>query len=317
MTDHHEDWQERLKKGPFTEEPFTEEQKQRVIQTVQNLTSHTQQKPRFQGVKRILLACSISGAVLACAWWLVPGSLDTENIAITAEQAAETSEAESMDAGSNTAASQKTSSTDADVTARYSQATEESAANDSKEYSESETEDISNEMSVIPQSSASSESLAYSYSSIEDLIADSVLAAEVEVTGTPSSTANLKLKVEDVLYSKPSDITPDEITLSYNAVQDQENTQVEDTYHPPLSTGDRAILFLKKDEDSDLYYIAGGYQGSYIIQGGKVSSIGENIGTEELQQIEQENKTPRFITDMDTLEFKNLVAATVKKLDNH
>lgn len=321
MTDQHEDWQERLKKGPFTEEPFTEEHKQRVIQTVQNLTPHSQPKPRPWQWRRILITVGISGAVLASAWWLTPNGAVTENIASISDEAAETSQTESMGAelhsfhnqkNNDNASSERTSPSSASE--QYNQQDEAAAEKEDSSGSASENveEQLMTQQGSATGTTGSAESMAVSYSSFEELLADSVLAAEIEVLNAKSDP--YEIEVKDVLYSTTG-VTPGEkIKLNYTGVkQEHEPTRAQDSYNPLLSSGDHAILFLQKRGDSDSYYIAGVYQGNYMVEQGKVSSIGEGPSAEELEHMKEDSSTSRFVTDMELTKFKEMLRTIVKK----
>ncbi|SFS70307.1 hypothetical protein [Paenibacillus sp. 453mf] len=322
MTDQHEHWQERLKKGPFKEEPFTEEHKQRVIQTVQNLTPHSQHKPRPWQWRRMLLTLGISGAVLASVWWIIPNGAVTENIASLSDQAVETSQTESMDTEFDTSPNQKNnynaSSEASSPTSSSEQSThKEEAATETEDRSGSASENVEEQL-ITQQGSAttgttgSAESIAVSYSSFEDLLADSVLAAEIEVLDAQSDP--YEVEVKDVLYSTTVVTPGEEIKLNYTGVkQGQENAHAEDSYNPPLTSGDHAILFLKKGGNSDPYYIAGVYQGNYMVQQGKVSSVGSQPSTEELELVQKDSGTSRFVIDMELTEFKDMLRTIAKK----
>ncbi|GAK40210.1 hypothetical protein PUW24_09230 [Paenibacillus urinalis] len=322
MTDQHEDWQERLKKGPFTEEPFTEDHKQRVIQTVQNLTPHhSQHKPRPWQWKRMLLTVGISGAVLASIWWLVPNRAMNENIASLSDEAAETSHTEFMSAEIDSSPNQKNNDNPSpgrnSPTSTQEQSTQQGeAAAEAEDSSVSTSENVEEELTTQQDSatdtSGSSLSLAASYPSFETLLADSELAAEIEVLNTQSDPYIIEIK--DILYSTTG-VTPGEkIDLNYAGVtQRNENTHAEDSYNPPLSSGDHAIMFLKKSGDSDSYHIAGVYQGNYMIQQGKVSSVGERPSAEELELVRKDSGTSRFVMDMELTKFKEMLRTIAKK----
>ena len=72
MTEYQE-WQKRVKDDPFGDEPFTEEHKRRVIETVQRISQNPAPKRQTIWLKRIIPTVAVSGSLLAAVWWFLPG----------------------------------------------------------------------------------------------------------------------------------------------------------------------------------------------------------------------------------------------------
>ena len=152
-------------------------------------------------------------------------------------------------------------------------------------------------------------SLAYSYESLEELEAASVVIAEVEIKDIHSEDVEkdstlYNAAIIDLLKGNGEEKG---IILKQVGVEEAREKRGDLTIqrdNPLMKPDERYILFLKagqKAEIGPLYYVAGEYQGKYEIQGDQVFSVN------------QQEKTNAMVAGQDLISFKEEIKRIVSE----
>ncbi|MEF3351819.1 hypothetical protein PV403_01390 [Paenibacillus sp. GYB006] len=152
-------------------------------------------------------------------------------------------------------------------------------------------------------------SLAYSYESLEELEAASVVIAEVKIKDIHSED----VEKDSTLYNAAiidlikGNGEEKEIIIKQVGVEEARERTGNLTIqrdNPLMEPDERYILFLKagqKAEIGPLYYVAGEYQGKYEIQGDQVFSVN------------QQEKTKAMVAGQDLISFKEEIKRIVSE----
>lgn len=267
MTEHHEDWQKRVKGDPFAGEPFTEKHKQRVMQTVKRISQRPAPKKQTIWLKRILPAVAVCGSLLAAIWWFLPG---TE---FTPSQPDMISMSEAGPSADST-----TNSMDSEP---YS-INQKGAFRDSDQHEE------------IADSSAKEDQSKLRFSDqelgLQNLVKEADLIVELRITKTNRDGFGLQADVKNIITSHVNEV-PSTLKINISETMNLSGTL--------LSKEDRVILFLKKTKQSDTYDLAGETQNVYVVSADNhVSSIESITGSSAMDEIPYDE----FIENMKALE---------------
>jgi PBP1b-binding outer membrane lipoprotein LpoB len=150
-------------------------------------------------------------------------------------------------------------------------------------------------------------SLAYSYDSIEELEAASVVIAEVKIKDVRSEDVekDSTFYTATITDQLKGDGEQKEVVLTQVGVEEEREKTGELTIqrdNPLMKPGDSYVLFLKAGHDEEigpLYYVAGEFQGKYEIQGDRVFSVN------------QEEKSKAMISGQDLATFKEEIKRIV------
>jgi hypothetical protein len=126
-------------------------------------------------------------------------------------------------------------------------------------------------------------SLAYSYESLEELEAASVVIAEVKIKDVHSVDVENDSTFYNATITDPlkGNGKEKEIVLTQVGIEEAREKSGELTIHrenPLMKPEESYVLFLKAGQDEKvgpLYYVAGEYQGKYKIQGDQVFSVNQ------------------------------------------
>ena len=267
MTKHHEEWEKRVKEDPFADEPFTEEHKRRVMQTVQRISQNPAPKKQTVWLKRILPTVAVCSSLIAAVWWFLPG---TE---LTPSQPEMISMSEAGPSAESTA-----ESTDSES---YAMAQKETNRN-AKQHEE------------IADSSSKEEQSKLRFSDqelwLQDLIKEADLIAELKITNPNRDGLGLQGNVEKIMISHVNEV-PNALKVNLS-----ETVNLTDL---SLEAEDRVVLFLKKTEKLDTYHLAGETQNVYVVSADNlVSSIGSTSNSSAMEEIPYDE----FIENIKALE---------------
>ncbi|WP_454192965.1 hypothetical protein [Paenibacillus sp. Marseille-Q7038] len=253
MTKHQEEWEKRVKIDPFADEPFTEEHKRRVMQTVQRISQNPAPKRQTIWLKRIV-PVAICGSLLAAVWWFLPG---TE---LTHSQPEMISMSEAGPSAESTA-----ESTDSEPYSMTQKDTNRNAI---------EHEEMADSLFKEEQSK-----LRFSNQELwlQDLIKEADLIAQLKITNSNRNGLSLQADVEKIIISHVNEV-PSALKINLS-----ETVNLTDL---PLEAKDRVVLFLKKTEKLDTYDLTSETQGIYVVSEDElISSIESSTDTLTVQNV--------------------------------
>ena len=243
MTEYQE-WQKRVKKDPFGDEPFTEEHKRRVIETVQRISQNPAPKRQTIWLKRIIPTIAVSGSLLAAVWWFLPGTTE-----LSPDQPDMVSMSESTLSTESTA-----ESTDSEPYSMKQKEMNKDAAQNDENMEDSLYKDEQSKLRISDQELW-----------LQNVVKEADLIAGLKITNTNSDGITLQAEVEQIIVTQVNEVPN---TLNINISESINNSDI------PLAKEDRVVLFLKKTEQSDTYNLTGETQDIYVIsENDLVSSI--------------------------------------------
>ncbi|WP_211747162.1 hypothetical protein [Paenibacillus sp. Marseille-Q4541] len=261
MTEHHEEWQKHVKKGPFGDEPFTEEHKQKVIQTVQRISQNPASKKQRFRLKHIFVTITACGAVLTAAWMLLSSNGLKPNDAATISMAETSMPTESFeDAVNNLPFSMD------------QRGLEKSTKNEDDLYSSSENETY--------KTSISDQNLW-----MKDLINEADLIADLNITETHEIKAtdgsdkgiSIQAQVNEIVVSSEKEI-PSDLKIDMSETLNHADIS--------LTKEDRVILFMSKAEQPGTYNLVGQTKGIYVVsEDDLVSSIDSELDPPSAEEV--------------------------------
>lgn len=268
MTKHHEEWQKRVKEDPFADEPFTEEHKRRVMQTVQRISQNPAPKKQTIWLKRIVPTVAICGSLLAAVWWFLPNTEQTlgqpEMISMSEADPSTESTAESM------------------VSEPYSISQKEmykDVAQNDENMADSPNKEEQSKLRISDQELW-----------LHDLIEEADLIAELKITNPNRNGLGLQAEVEKIIISHVNEV-PSALKINLS-----ETVNLSDI---SLDAEDRIVLFLKKTKKLDTYNLAGETQNVYVVSADNlVSSIGSTPNSSAMEGIPYDE----FIENIKALE---------------
>lgn len=250
MTDHQEDLQNRIKKGPFQDEPFTEKHKQNVIKTVQQITQNSASRKQKVWLKRMIASSAVCGMILVAAWWVLPNhESEKDSLAVAS-------------LSDNTAKNSKEKSADSPSL--------------SMDLGQQDLEDQSSQQSLSAEASIEKRSVPVSSDNeleLKELIHEADLIATLNITNTEATEESTQNETVTYLQAQMKDI----ISSNTEEVPDKLKIQLNETLSKTMNTlllakENQVILFLKKTEEANTYSLIGEAEHIYVVSNDNIVS---------------------------------------------